>query len=133
MRQSGLARPKWNRRDYLAQTVANALKGRTEFYSAGRKADTLRIACGYLALSQFVRTENKAQYARIGTRAPKCKQSARYGQPIHGIVRMRLEQPGGRIFTLPDCGDLQEAKLPRLRGLLEAASLPPVRLLHFQP
>ena len=37
MRQSGLVRPKWDRRDYLSRTIANALKDRTEFYSPERK------------------------------------------------------------------------------------------------
>ncbi len=45
MRQSGLARPKWNRRDYLARTITNALEGRTEFYSLDGK----RIPCGLVA------------------------------------------------------------------------------------
>ena len=46
MRQSGLTRPKWERRGYLARTIANALEGRTEFYSADRNGTT---PCGYLA------------------------------------------------------------------------------------
>ena len=45
MRQSGLTRPKWERGGYLARTIANALKDRTEFYSPV----TLRIPCGYPA------------------------------------------------------------------------------------
>jgi hypothetical protein len=46
LRQSGLARPKWDRHGgYLALTIANALKDRTEFYSP----DGTRIPCGYLA------------------------------------------------------------------------------------
>ena len=44
MRQSGLARPKWDRRFYLSKTVTNTLKGRTEFYT-GRKSRSLRIGC----------------------------------------------------------------------------------------
>jgi len=47
MRQSGLARPKWdNHRTYLARdTIGNALKGRTEFYSL----DWKRSPCGLVA------------------------------------------------------------------------------------
>ena len=46
MRQSGLARPKWDRHSgYLDRTISNALKGRTDFYSPNRK----RSHCGYHA------------------------------------------------------------------------------------
>ncbi len=46
MRQSGLARPKWDhRRGYLARTIGNALKDRTEFYNP----DAMRIPCSSIA------------------------------------------------------------------------------------
>lgn len=35
MRASGLARDKWDRDDYFANTIAKALEGRTEFYEPG--------------------------------------------------------------------------------------------------
>lgn len=42
MRRSGLARPKWERPDYLPRTVARALAGRSEFYGDRLTATLLR-------------------------------------------------------------------------------------------
>ena len=82
MLQSGLARPKWDRHGgYLALTIANALKDRTEFYSPDRKG----IPCGYLAdccscPDSCVQCERVVRTNRDKATIPQYirKQSARY-------------------------------------------------------
>jgi len=46
LRQSGLVRPKWDKRSYLAKTVTNCLKGRTEYYRGDYHQGPARVRHG---------------------------------------------------------------------------------------
>ena len=106
MRQSGLVRDKWHRRNYLAKTVAKCLKGRTDFYT-GRKL----IPCGLVADclhcgDSCVLPEDTVRDNRHKTNNPQTirNQSANYTQKSEWTISRRIrDKYQSDAWTCPRC------------------------------
>ena len=92
MRQSGLVRPKWDRRHYLAKTVTNCLKDRTEFYTGCSKIPCSSIAAALQNGDSCVQEESTVRNNRHTTTQlqPKCNPSARCPEKLEWRIPRRI-------------------------------------------